>query len=195
MRKHDARLSGASSATAVVTRATSYSRYTWWFEASALVLSAAAIGLTAGFLRWLDGNRIPDWASVGSGLSLNSILSVPSIVARSCLLIPLDEALGQLMWVSFARKGHRLDEVELFHRASRGPAGALRLLGRKNCRYVPCPARPPILPLLPLTSALLCRAPLAWIVLPSPAPCSPHPPSPAHLSRLYRTPLSPSVLG
>lgn len=138
----------------MVTRATSHSQHTWYLEAGALAFSAIAIGLTAGFLQQLDGHRIPNWASVGSGLSLNSILSVLSIVARSSLLIPLDEALGQLMWVSFSRRANRLDEVELFHRASRGPVGALRLIWRKHFRYVPCPARPRLYRIHPPQSVL-----------------------------------------
>lgn len=47
-------------------------------------------------------------------------------------MIPLDEALGQLMWLSFAKKSRMLSEVELFNQASRGPWGAMVLIWKRR---------------------------------------------------------------
>ena len=47
-------------------------------------------------------------------------------------MIPLDECLGQLMWIAFANGDRRLDEAELFNQASRGPWGAVKLAWRRK---------------------------------------------------------------
>jgi hypothetical protein len=107
-------------------------RYTWWFEFMSLVSSAAAIGVTVAVLLYFDGRTIPHWATAGSGLSLNSILSVFSTVSRACLLVPIDQSIGQLYWLAISHSGRQLSEAELYNEASRGPYGAVKLLWKRR---------------------------------------------------------------
>ena len=107
-------------------------RYTWWFEFLSLVTSAAAIVATFAILRLFDRKPIPHWATAGSGLSLNSILSVFSTMSRASLLVPIDRSIGQLYWLAIARRGRRLAEAEMYNQASRGPHGAIRLLWKRR---------------------------------------------------------------
>lgn len=104
--------------------------YTWWFEWLCLLGSGVGFALTGFLLRYLHNAPIPQWASAGSGLSLNSILSVLSTMSRTSLLVPLDNALGQLMWLAFAHRARALADAELFNEAARGPWGAFMLMWR-----------------------------------------------------------------
>ncbi|KAI5858150.1 hypothetical protein BZA05DRAFT_331567 [Tricharina praecox] len=107
-------------------------RYTWWFEFVCLMSSATAIAITTGLLIHFDGREIPAWATAGSGLSLNSILSVFSTMSRASLLVPIDQSIGQLYWLAVSKQGRQLSEVELYNEAARGPYGAMRLLWMKR---------------------------------------------------------------
>ncbi|KAF8245682.1 hypothetical protein K440DRAFT_633323 [Wilcoxina mikolae CBS 423.85] len=86
-----------------------------------------------------SGLPIPDWSSEeGTGLTLNAMFSLLSTLSRSCLVIPLDEALGQLMWLVFTKEqGRRLAEAKLYNAASRGRlTSALKLILRKRGRGI-----------------------------------------------------------
>jgi len=107
-------------------------RYTWWFEFASLMSSAVAIGTTVAVLFYFDGKTIPHWATAGSGLSLNSILSVFSTMSRACLLVPIDQSIGQLYWLAVAHSGRHLSEAELYNEASRGPYGAGKLFWKRR---------------------------------------------------------------
>jgi len=120
------------SGTPARSRSTSHSRWVWWFEMLSLVASAVAIVVTAALLKIFEGKEIPGWATARNGLSLNSIFSLLSTLSRSSMLIPLDDALGQLMWLAFADGPKRLADAELYNQAGRGPLGALRLMWRRG---------------------------------------------------------------
>jgi len=109
-----------------------------FFEVSCLVISACAIIATVVVLKLYDGLPIPEWSSEeGTGLTLNAMFSQLSTLSRSCLVIPLDEALGQLMWLVFTKQeGRRLAEAKLYNAASRGRlTSALMLIVRKRGRW------------------------------------------------------------
>jgi hypothetical protein len=110
--------------------------YTWWFEWLCILGSLLGIAITAIALKQFDGKPIPLWATTGTGLSLNSILSLVSTASRSTLMVPLDIALGQLMWLAFAQKPRVLAEAEVYNEAARGPWGAARLMWRARGRGV-----------------------------------------------------------
>jgi hypothetical protein len=46
----------------------------------------------------------------------------------------MDDAIGQLLWLTFLERERQLDEAELYNEASRGPLGALKLLWRRKGR-------------------------------------------------------------
>ena len=63
------------------------------------------------------------------GISVNAFISIFSGFAKSALLLPTAEALGQLKWSWFTNKRRMLD-FEVLDSASRGPWGSLMLLAR-----------------------------------------------------------------
>ncbi|KAF8539490.1 hypothetical protein BDD12DRAFT_882266 [Trichophaea hybrida] len=120
------------SGTPAILKRTSHRRYIWCFEILSLIVSGTAILVTAALLKHFENKDIPIWATTRNGLSLNAIFSVLSTLSRSSMLIPLDDALGQLMWLAYAKKPRRLAETELYNQASRGPLGAVKLLWRRR---------------------------------------------------------------
>lgn len=61
----------------------------------------------------------------------NTAVSVFATLSKSSLLLPVAECLSQLKWLHF-KSSHRLGELELFDKASRGPLGALQFLWNIN---------------------------------------------------------------
>ncbi|KAI5793695.1 hypothetical protein DFH27DRAFT_485270 [Peziza echinospora] len=103
----------------------------WWaWETSALFLSLLAIGGIVTILILFDGEPIPAWSMRGPGVSVNTLLSVLSTLSRTSLLIPLDDCLGQLMWVRLARRRRKPEEGGNFGMASQGIWGCVRLFWR-----------------------------------------------------------------
>lgn len=96
----------------------------WWlWELLSWVISALCMG-TIALILLLSDNR-----PVGSNdVTLNSIISVLSGVAKAALLLPTAEALGQLKWSWFWRDTKKVEDFEAFDSASRGPWGSLMLL-------------------------------------------------------------------
>jgi hypothetical protein len=68
---------------------------------------------------------MPKWKL---GVSINAFVSIFSGFAKSALLLPTAEALGQLKWSWFTRKQNRMMDFEVMDSASRGPWGSLLLL-------------------------------------------------------------------
>ena len=74
-----------------------------------------------------DGGHLPKWKM---GLTLNAFISVLSGFAKSALLLPTAEALGQLKWNWFKREERKMMDFEILDSASRGPWGSFVLLAR-----------------------------------------------------------------
>ncbi|RDI81201.1 hypothetical protein Vi05172_g8850 [Venturia inaequalis] len=74
-----------------------------------------------------NGKPDPKWKI---GLSIGSFISIFSGFAKSALLLPTAEALGQLKWDWFRRSGNKIIDFERLDSASRGPLGSLVLLVR-----------------------------------------------------------------
>jgi hypothetical protein len=74
----------------------------------------------------VDGKSIPDWKL---GVSTNAFISIFSGFAKSALLLPTAEALGQLKWIWF-RKERKMMDFEVLDSASRGAWGSMILLGK-----------------------------------------------------------------
>jgi hypothetical protein len=104
----------------------------WHWEWVAIVVSFLAIAATSVVLVIFDGKPIPAWSWTSTGISVNAILSLLSTLSRASLLIPIDECMGQLMWLWFASRERRLADLELFNQASRGPLGAAKLLWKQK---------------------------------------------------------------
>lgn len=119
----------------------------WWtWEIIGIIGSAVAlIGLVV-LLRCYDGRKQPIWGEgkmicvkeicrAAPTVSLNSVVSVISTVAKICVLIPVTKGLGQLKWVYFAEKDRVLADFETFESATRGLTGSAMLVWRLRLRY------------------------------------------------------------
>ncbi|KAF2430986.1 hypothetical protein EJ08DRAFT_206013 [Tothia fuscella] len=98
----------------------------WIWEFFSWCMSALCISGIALVLGLYNNKSVP--ASWPLGITLNAYISVLSAVAKYALAVPVDEALGQLRWLYFARRPKRLIDFERFDDATRGPWGALALL-------------------------------------------------------------------
>jgi hypothetical protein len=78
-------------------------------------------------LAHFDGKEIPQWKL---GITINAFISILSGFAKSALLLPTAEALGQLKWNWFSKKPRTMMDFEVLDSASRGPWGSFVLLAR-----------------------------------------------------------------
>ena len=63
---------------------------------------------------------------------LNFVVSTLATVSKSSLLLTVASALGQFKWLWVSSKHRRLQDLQVFDEASRGPWGASRLLISKR---------------------------------------------------------------
>lgn len=63
-------------------------------------------------------------------MSINAFISIFSGFAKSALLLPTAEALGQLKWDWFRKDEKKMMDFEVMDSASRGPWGSMVLLAR-----------------------------------------------------------------
>ncbi|KAH8146028.1 uncharacterized protein LAJ45_09950 [Morchella importuna] len=110
----------------------------WAWEYVALLVSFLAVATSAVVLLMFDQKPIPAWSWQSNGISVNSIISLLSTLSRASLLMPIDECMGQLMWLRYEYRAQRLADVGLYNEASRGAWGALRLVWRQRGRTLGC---------------------------------------------------------
>jgi hypothetical protein len=100
----------------------------WWLiEILSWLFSAVCFCTIIGVLFFYDGRALPQWPL---GLTLNGFISVFSGFAKSALLLPTCEAVGQLKWNWFRKEPRSLIDFEIMDAASRGPWGSFLLLMR-----------------------------------------------------------------
>ena len=97
----------------------------WSWEILGAIVSILAIIVIVVILQLYDGRPLEDWSF---SITLNSLVSLFAAVAKSAMLIPVGEALGQLKWLWFSRQAHTLQDFQAFDDASRGPWGAFQLI-------------------------------------------------------------------
>jgi hypothetical protein len=96
----------------------------WVWEFFGAVGSAVALIGIVIILRVFDGKRQPSW----DGVSLNSVISWISTVAKMFILMPVTSGLGQLKWAWFVGRKRPLSDLQIFDSASRGISGSAKLL-------------------------------------------------------------------
>jgi MFS superfamily sulfate permease-like transporter len=100
----------------------------WWaIELLSWAFSATCMAVIIGVLWIFDGKELPQ---LGFGLTINSFISLFSNLAKSAMILPTAEALGQLKWMWFRPGPNSLLDFEALDNASRGPWGSLVLLAR-----------------------------------------------------------------
>jgi hypothetical protein len=85
------------------------------------------MGIIAIVLWKQDGKAMPNWKL---GITINAFISIFSGFAKSALLLPTAEALGQLKWDWFRRSEKKMLDFEVMDSASRGPWGSMVMLAR-----------------------------------------------------------------
>lgn len=103
----------------------------WSWELLAVTTSVLALIATTAILYAYDDKTLDSWKAP---LRPNTVISTLSTLAKSSMLMAIGEGLGQLKWVYFEQRAHRLRDFEIFDEASRGPLGACRLLWRVHWR-------------------------------------------------------------
>lgn len=95
----------------------------WRIELTALVWSALLLMGMVLMLAFFNGNPIFEWKHI----SLNTLISVFSVLMKASLLYAVAELIGQWKWISFSQDARHLIDFERIDHASRGPAGGIRL--------------------------------------------------------------------
>ena len=68
----------------------------------------------------------------GFRITPNAVVSFIATLAKSSFLLAITETVGQLKWLHYHCKSHKLSDVKLFDEASRGPWGSFELLVAKH---------------------------------------------------------------
>ena len=115
----------------------------WKWEIAGVVGSALALMGIIVFANHYDNGPTPSWSMTVTKfdknftVTMNSILSLLSTIAKICVLIPVTKGLGQLKWIWFAKRERSLEDIETFESASRGLTGSALLMWKLKFRYEP----------------------------------------------------------
>jgi hypothetical protein len=100
----------------------------WWmFEILSWIFSVICICTIVIVLVYFNGRELPRWKL---GITINAFIAIFAGFAKSALLVPTAEALGQLKWDWYRNKPKKMLDFEILDSASRGPWGSLVLLTR-----------------------------------------------------------------
>lgn len=102
----------------------------WKWESVACLLNLAVPIIIFATLYPFDGNTIPQWPFK---ITINSLLSIYTLVLKTAIGAILTSCIGQLQWTWFS-KTRPLTDMLYFDNATRGPAGAVGLIWRQRFR-------------------------------------------------------------
>lgn len=97
---------------------------TWVPEIIAIVLSTTCLIAIAIVLRIFTGKVAP---TLPYGITLNAVTATLATASRSMLIYTVAAAISQLKWCWYQKK-RRLQDLQIFDDASRGPWGSITLL-------------------------------------------------------------------
>ena len=98
--------------------------FEWSWEVGSIFVSVVCMCLITSILFYMDGKPTRLWKLP---IQPNSLVAVFSTVAKSALLVPIAECIGQIKW-DFFKRPRPLIHIQTFDEASRGPWGATVLL-------------------------------------------------------------------
>lgn len=104
----------------------------WWLELTASLFAIACLAANLAILLTINGKPLRSWEVASVSITPNTLISIFSTLAKSSMLLPITEGIGQLKWTFFYQQPHRLRLLQTFDDASRGPLGALDLLWKVN---------------------------------------------------------------
>ncbi|EQB55803.1 hypothetical protein CGLO_04261 [Colletotrichum gloeosporioides Cg-14] len=105
--------------------------YVW--EAFGILVSDTSIIAICFVVNHFDDNEVPDWTVSVPGrfkpfrLTINSLLSILSVLGSTCAIIPVTKGLAQLKYLCFMEQDRKLADLEVFNSASREKSVALNL--------------------------------------------------------------------
>lgn len=102
-----------------------YTNWKWEFVASLVNLAVPIIIFAT--LYPFSGKPVPQWPFK---ISINSLLSIYTLVLKTAIGFILTSCIGQLQWTWFS-KARPLTDMLYFDNATRGPAGAVGLVWRQ----------------------------------------------------------------
>lgn len=105
----------------------------WWLEFAGALSSLIFLTAIVIFLAKIDGSKLDDWKFPWQ-IKPPTVLSILVTVCRINLAFLVAEGIGQLKWVFFEQREHRLSEFNTFDEATRGPWGALCFIYKINGR-------------------------------------------------------------
>ncbi|KAE9377208.1 hypothetical protein N431DRAFT_555454 [Stipitochalara longipes BDJ] len=100
--------------------------YNWWLCILSVFASLCSIAAIVGVLAFVDGKPIP---RLPLQITVNTYVSFFATIAKGTMLVAVNESISQLKWLWF-REPRTLQDMQVFDDASRGPAGAMRLMFR-----------------------------------------------------------------
>lgn len=101
----------------------------WKLELAACLVVLVVPLIIVGTLYPHAGQPAPQWPI----LSLNALLSIYSVVFRTCLTFTLASCIGQLQWSWFSAN-HSLYDMVRYNDAANGPLGSIQLLWTQGIR-------------------------------------------------------------
>ena len=104
--------------------------YDWWMgELLSMLLSVVAFCSLVVLLLKYDDQILP---TLPHNVPLSFFVSTLATVSKSSLLLVVASALGQFKWLWMFSKQRRLQDLQDFDEASRGPLGAVQLLASRK---------------------------------------------------------------
>ncbi|KAK0609395.1 hypothetical protein B0T14DRAFT_501180 [Immersiella caudata] len=97
----------------------------WWWELSSVSLSTICMALLLTLLIKVRNMPLEAW---GLPIQPNSLISIFTTVGRTSMMVSIASCLSHLKWSHYLRRADKLDGLQLFDDASRGPWGAAEML-------------------------------------------------------------------
>ena len=101
----------------------------WLWEILSCLFSFLCMGAVIGVLAYEDGKPLDQW---GFRVTPNAVVSFIAALAKSSFLLVIAETISQQKWLHFAQGPQKLNDLNIFDEASRGPLGSLQLLTLKH---------------------------------------------------------------
>ena len=101
----------------------------WWMgEMLAVMVSMITLLAIVLILRMHEDCTLPN---LPYNMTLNTVISTLATVSKSSLLLVVASAIGQFKWLWISAQHRPLRDLQTFNQASRGPLGAVKLLGSR----------------------------------------------------------------
>jgi len=97
----------------------------WWWEIGAAVLSMISMLLITVVLFKVQNEPLQNWTLP---IQPNSLIAVFTTIGRTAMMVPIASCIAQLKWRHFDHRARRLNHLQLFEDATRGPWGAATML-------------------------------------------------------------------